>query len=140
MSGPLPHVPGVVDELVLHLHLGVLQPQTLVGVVDFQGPLVDGSGSCEFLEVFLPLGVADPDGQVVPLATQLVLELPALLLGVYLQLFLVHDGLKGGLDGDRPVDLRVLQDLVGGELDVAGPLVLNGWRLHLDFRHFCCCG
>ena len=23
----LPHVPGVVDELVLHLHLGVLEPQ-----------------------------------------------------------------------------------------------------------------
>lgn len=39
INGSFPNIPGVVDELVLHLHLRVLQPQTLVGVVDLQRTL-----------------------------------------------------------------------------------------------------
>jgi len=41
LDGPLPHVAGVVHVLVLHLHLCVLQPQSDVLEIDFEGAFED---------------------------------------------------------------------------------------------------
>lgn len=44
-DGPVPDVPGVVDLAVLHLHLGIFQPESDIPVVHIQGTLVYGTGS-----------------------------------------------------------------------------------------------
>lgn len=44
-DGPVPDVAGVVDLAVLHLHLGIFQPEGDVPVVHIQGTLVNGTGS-----------------------------------------------------------------------------------------------
>lgn len=44
-DGPVPDVPGVVDLAVLHLHLGIFQPEGDVPVVHIQSTLVNGTGS-----------------------------------------------------------------------------------------------
>lgn len=43
-DGSVPDVAGVVHLPALHLHLGVLQPQCDVAVIDVQRSLVNGSG------------------------------------------------------------------------------------------------
>jgi hypothetical protein len=69
------------------------------------------------------------------LPSELVLELSPLLLLVDMQLLLVHDPLDGRPQSYGPVDLGVLEDLIGCDLDNGGLLVLDGRRLHLDHRH-----
>lgn len=46
-DGSVPDVAGVVHLAALHLHLGVLQPQGDVAVVDIQSSFVDGASSEE---------------------------------------------------------------------------------------------
>ena len=53
----VPHVAGVVDKAVAHLHLGVLQPGGGVGVGDVQGALPDAARPPEVLLPLLPLSI-----------------------------------------------------------------------------------
>mmetsp|Transcript_25576 Transcript_25576/g.73867 ORF Transcript_25576/g.73867 Transcript_25576/m.73867 type:complete len:495 (-) Transcript_25576:105-1589(-) len=86
-------VPRVVHELVLHLHLQVLEPDADVLVLHVQRPLEDGPRAAEFLLGRLPLGVLCPGANVLSLAPDDVLELLPLPDSVHLQLVLVDDAL-----------------------------------------------
>lgn len=125
----------MVNKLVFHFHFGVLQPETLVGVVDFQSSLKNRSCSGKLFEVLLPLGVAYPDGQVIALPTKFVLKLTSLLLLVDMKLFFVHDALHGRSQGNGTMDLGIFKDLIGSDLDKGSLLIFDGRRLHLDHSH-----
>jgi hypothetical protein len=51
----------MVDELVLHLHLRILQPERFIRVLYLEGTLEDGPCPIVLLEVLLPLSIAHPD-------------------------------------------------------------------------------
>ena len=107
VSGPFPYVPSVVDELMLHLHLGIAQPETLVRVVNFQSSLEYRSSSRELFGSLLPLSIPNPGTQIVALPTYLILELPSLLLLADIEFLLIHDQLGRRLDSIDPMNLRV---------------------------------
>ena len=60
------------------------------------------------------MGVFDPGGETVSLSEEFVLEKLTFLLGVDQKFLLIHDGDERWLLGDLPVDLNILQNLLGG--------------------------
>ena len=125
----------MVDEFVLHFHLGILEPKTFVGVVDLKSPLEDRSGPGIFFEILFPLAVPDPNGQIVSLSSEFILEFPSLLLFVDMEFFFIHDSLNGRAEGDGSMDLGVLEDLIGSDLNNSSLLVFDWRRFHLNLWH-----
>ena len=61
-DSPIPHVAGVVDKAVAHLHLGILEPGGWVGVADLQSSLPYRACSPEVLLPLLPLRILRETG------------------------------------------------------------------------------
>ena len=72
--GPVPHVASVVDLLMFHLQLGVLQPQHDVAMVHIERSFVDRPCTGKLLLRFLPLGVLDPIRDHTSILPDVVLE------------------------------------------------------------------
>lgn len=127
-DGAFKHVPGVVDEPVLHLELGVLEPEPVVPVIDLERSLPDGPYAPEVLLRLLPPRVPDVDTRVPSRQPDLILKLLALARAVVGDLRRVGDRPRRSPHGQplRPVELtRLVDDLLGGDLD-------RGWVLVLD--------
>jgi len=73
-TGSLPNIPGMVDKLVSHFHVGVLQPESDVLEVYGQCSLEYWSRSLEFVDGRLPLCVLYPRPQVVFLTAQRIFK------------------------------------------------------------------
>ena len=125
----------MVDEFVLHFHLGILEPKTFVCVVDLKSSLEDRSGPGILFEILFPLAVSDPNRQIVSLSSEFILEFPSLFLLVDMEFFLIHDSLDGRAEGDGPMDLGVLEDLVGSDLNYSSLLVFDRRGFHLNLWH-----
>jgi hypothetical protein len=121
----VPNVARVVDELVLHLHLRVLQPQRVVPVIDLESSYPNGGRAIEVLLRLLPLRVLDPNANVPSHATDEVLELLALAKAVVGKLARVGDFLL------RRANLSLLaftclpEDLLSSDLDRRRSLILD---------------
>jgi hypothetical protein len=122
----------MINELMLHLHLDISEPQTLIGVLNFESPLKYGTSPGKFFGSFLPLCVPDPCAQVITLPPNFILELAAFLLLADGEFLLVHNHLRGRPHWGGAVDTHVLQQLVGSDLHLVSTLVLDGWGFHLD--------
>jgi hypothetical protein len=121
----VPNVARVVDELVLHLHLRVLQPQRVVPIINLESSYPNGARAIEVLLRLLPLRVLDPNVDVPSHATDEVLELLALAEAVVGELARVGDFLL------RRANLNLLafrclsEDLLSGDLDRRRSLILD---------------
>ena len=121
----VPDIPGVVDEPVPHLELGILEPERVVAVGDVERALVDGPGAREVPLLLLPPRVLDPGRDAPPHAADDVLELLALAEAVVGELVRVGDLLLGRADlGLLPLP-GLPEDLLGRDLDRRGGLVLH---------------
>ena len=60
LAGSFPHVASMVDELVAHLHLSILQPETHMLEVDVDGSFENGTRTIEFSDAAFPFCVLDP--------------------------------------------------------------------------------
>ena len=116
----LSHTPRVVDKLVRHLHLRVLEPQALRPVVVVQGALPYGPRSGEVLLSLLPFRVLDPHGLLQYTLIDEIFELLALLEAVLGELLGVRDLLLGRAEGLLLALLSLAHDLLGGDLRSRG--------------------
>ncbi|ONH92745.1 hypothetical protein PRUPE_8G193000 [Prunus persica] len=71
-DGTVPHVPCMVDELVLHLRLIIVAPQGRVPVIDLKGTLPNRASTFKVLMGLLPLRILDPVSDIPPHAPDLV--------------------------------------------------------------------
>ena len=69
-TGPLPDISCMVNELIAHLHFGVLEPKSNVFEVNGDGSLEYGPSSFEFMDACLPLSILHPGSHVVLLSTE----------------------------------------------------------------------
>ncbi|KAB2604330.1 crooked neck-like protein 1 [Pyrus ussuriensis x Pyrus communis] len=65
-NSTVPHISRMVNELVLHLHLRILEPQGVVSIIDLKGTLPNRASTLEVLLGLLPLGILDPDADIPP--------------------------------------------------------------------------
>ena len=129
-TSPFPDIPGVVNKFVLHLHVGVLQPQGNMLIINVECSFVNGPGSCEFLQIFLPGRIPNPLRYFKPVLPHFGLKFLPLLELVLLQLFFVHYPLVRWLFFSVNVELRVNQQLLRCYLDWVRPFVHHFRWLH----------
>lgn len=132
-DGTVPHVARVVDELVVHLELGVLEPQNVVPMLDSESSFPQRSSSIDVSLRLFPLSVVDPNGDVPSGSFDWLLEL--------LELAATVIGELGGVGdfGLRRIDLRRVlevtslpEDLFGGDLNIRRSFVPDT-SLSLEF-------
>ena len=130
---PLPHVARVVDELLVNLELGVLEPQSVVPMLDSEGSFPQRSSSIDVSLRLFPLSVVDPNGDVPSRSFDLVLELLALAEAVIGQLGGVGDFRLQRIDLRRVLEVTSLpEDLFGGDLNIRRSFVPDT-NLSLEF-------
>ena len=117
----------MINKLVSHFHLSVLEPQLNVLKVNVQSSLKDGSGSLNLLYGRLPLCVLNPVPQVMSLPPYLFLEIPPHPVLVVLKLVLILYPVFGRLVSVpiHSIRLRLPQQLLSCDLDF-------GWCIVLD--------
>ena len=130
---PLPHVARVIDELVVHLELGVLEPQSVVPMLDSESSFPQRSSSIEVSLRLFPLSVLGPNGDVPSRSFDLVLELLALAEAVIGELGGVGDFRLQRIDLRRVLEVTSLpEDLFGGDLNIRRSFVPDT-SLSLEF-------
>ena len=125
LASPLPHVPGVVDELVPHLHLCILEPELDMLEINIYGALEYRTCSRYLLDTGLPLGVLNPVAHVMPLPPDSFFEVTAHSVLVLIELGLILHAVTGCLVLILSVGLRLSQKLFSSDLDL-------GWSIVLD--------
>ena len=125
-DGAVPYVARMVDLLVLHLHLGVLEPDYDAAVVDVECSLVDRACALELTLRCLPYGVLDPVGHYGAVLANVVLEFFPLLHLEVGELARIRDLLAWGRGhalhlGGR----RLVKELLSRYLDLGRHLVLD---------------
>ena len=127
---PLPHVARVVDELLVNLELGVLEPQSVVPMLDSEGSFPQRSSSIDVSLRLFPLSVVDPNSDV-----------PSRSFDLFLELLALAEAVIGGVGdfGLRRIDLRRVlevtslpEDLFGGDLNIRRSFVPDT-NLSLEF-------
>lgn len=127
---PLPHVARVVDELLVNLELGVLEPQSVVPMLDSEGSFPQRSSSIDVSLRLFPWSVVDPNGDV-----------PSRSFDLFLELLALAEAVIGGVGdfGLRRIDLRRVlevtslpEDLFGGDLNIRRSFVPDT-SLSLEF-------
>ncbi|XP_059462376.1 receptor-like protein EIX2 [Corylus avellana] len=132
----VPDVAHVVDELVLHLHLGVLEPQCVVPIVDLKHSLPHVAREVEVFLRLLPLRVLYSDAGVPSDLADAIVEFLALKKAVLGELVGVDDLFLWQTDLLRLLELPGLaEDLFSSDLDRRQIFILDPSRprqLHLS--------
>ena len=110
---------------VLHLGLDVPDPQHDGSRIDIESALEDGAGALEFLLLEFPLGVTHPVVHIYPVPADIVFELFPLPALEFMQLLQICEALGGRLQTLFLTIDSFTKELLGGDLNRRGGLVLD---------------
>ncbi|KAB2627999.1 crooked neck-like protein 1 [Pyrus ussuriensis x Pyrus communis] len=128
LHSTLPHIPRMVDHLILHLHRGILDPDGVVSIIYLKLPLPNRACTVQFLLGLLPPSILDPDAGILLLAPDLVLESLAHSEAKISKLGSVIYLLLGRTDFPLLTLTRLAEELLCGDLDRGWGFVLNASR------------